>query len=371
MSLVVGTGKHGLRVGTPDVKSVGSLAFGPDGVLFVADNAAAKIFAIDLRDSGTAASKPVNVDKLDTRLAAFLGCSREDVFIRDMAVHPTSENVYLSVMRGSGATAVPVLVKLTADGKLAEVALQNVPFSQTSIEDAPAEDDARLEVRLVQGKREGEEMQMRSGGTIRIARDKLRTVTVTDMAYVDGVLLVAGASNEEFSSTLRRIPFPFGAKALTNSLEIFHVSHGKYETASPIRTFIPYAANTSILASYTCTPVVQFSIKDAKSKTHLKGKTVAELGAGNTPLDMVSFKQKGQEFLLVSNARHPLMKLACKDLDRQQALTQPKEPEGAPRQTLPQKGVGRMANLNGSYILMMQLDHAGNVDLRSYNTAAL
>jgi len=275
------------------------------------------------------------------------------------------------VMRGSGAAAVPVLVKLGTDGTLSVVSLQGVPFSQTAIENAPAEDDARLEVRLVQGKREGEERQMSTGGTIRIARDKLRTVTVTDMAYVDGVLLVAGASNEEFSSTLRRIPFPFTGKALTNSLEIFHVSHGKYETASPIRTFIPYGGNTSILASYTCTPVVQFSLKDVKSKAQVKGKTVAELGSGNTPLDMVSFKQKGQEYLLVSNARHPLMKLACKDLDRQDALTQPKEPEGAPRQTLPQKGVGRMANLNGSYVLMMQLDDAGNVDLRSYSTATL
>jgi hypothetical protein len=188
---------------------------------------------------------------------------------------------------------------------------------------------------------------------------------------VDGVLLVAGASNEEFSSTLRRIPFPFTGTALTNSLEIFHVSHGKYETASPIRTFVPYGGNTSILASYTCTPVVQFSLKDVKSKTHLKGRTVAELGSGNTPLDMVSFTRDGQEYLLVSNARHPLMRLACKDLERQEPLTQPHEPEGAPRQTLPHKGVGRMANLNGSYVLMMQLDDAGNVALRSYSTATL
>ncbi len=372
MSVVVGTDKHGLKVGTPDVKSVGSLAFGPEGILFVADNAGAQIFAIDVRDAGAAgASRPVNVDKLDTRLAAFLGCSREDVFIRDMAVHPSSENVYLAVMRGSGAAAVPVLVRLGPDGSLSEVPLENVPFSQTAIENAPAEDDARVEVRLVQGKREGEEMQMRSGGTIRIARDKLRTVTVTDMAYVDGVLLVAGASNEEFSSTLRRIPFPFTGTALTNSLEIFHVSHGKYETASPIRTFVPYGGNTSILASYTCTPVVQFSLEDVQSKTHLTGRTVAELGSGNTPLDMVSFTRDGQEYLLVSNARHPLMRLACKDLERQEPLTQPREPEGAPRQTLPHKGVGRMANLNGSYVLMMQLDDAGNVDLRSYSTATL
>ena len=30
-----------------------------------------------------------------------------------------------------------------------------------------------------------------------------------------------------------------------------------------------------------------------------------------------------------------------------------------------------MANLNGSHVLMMQQDDAGNVHLRSYSTAAL
>ena len=36
-----------------------------------------------------------------------------------------------------------------------------------------------------------------------------RVDTVTDMALVDGRLWVAGLSNEEFSSKLRAIPYPF------------------------------------------------------------------------------------------------------------------------------------------------------------------
>ena len=185
------------------------------------------------------------------------------------------------------------------------------------------------------------------------------------------VLLVAGASNEEFSSALRRFPFPFEGNAQSNSLEIYHVSHSKYETASPIRTFVPYGGNDYLVASYTCTPVVHFSLKDLKPGTQVKGRTVAELGAGNTPLDMVSYERDGEEYLLVSNARHPLMKIACKDIDRQESLTQPKEPVGVPRETLPQQGVGRMANLNASYVLMMQQDDGGNVHLHSYSTAKL
>ena len=367
----VSTSKYGLEVGNPGIKSVGPLAFGPEGILFVADNVGATIFAIAVIDADAARSpRPINVDNLDTSLAAYLGCSRDDVFVRDMTVHPSSQNVYLSVLRGSGDAAVPVLIKVGADGALSEVPLEDVPFSQTLIEDAPAEDDARLEPRLVQGNREGEVME-RGDVRFRVARDRLRTVTVTDMSYVDGLLLVAGASNEEFSSTFRRIPFPFKGNTLTNSLEIFHVSHGKYETASPIRTFLPYGGNTSVLASYTCTPIVHFSLGGLKSGTQVKGKTVAELGSGNTPLGMVSYVRDGEEYLLVSNARHPQMKIACKDIDRQGPLTQPDEPVGAPRQELPHQGVGRMANLDGSHMLMMQEDDAGNIHLRSYDNATL
>ncbi len=371
MSLEVGAGKYGLKVGTLGIKSVGSLAFGPEGILFVADSVGATIFAIDVGDAD-AGSEPrsLDVDHLDTRLAAYMGCSRDDVFIRDMAVHPSSQNVYLSVMRGSGAASVPVLIKVGTDGVLSEVPVENVAFSQTAIENAPAEDDERIDTHLVKGNREGEEAE-RNGVRFRIARDKLRTATVTDMAYVAGILLVAGASNEEFSSTLRRIPFPFNGSTMSNSLEIFHVSHGKYETASPIRTFVPYGGNTDVLASYTCTPLVHFSLKDVKTQSQLKGRTVAELGSGNSPIDMVSYVRDNQEYVLVSHALHPLMKIACKDIDGQESLTQPNEPMGVHRQTLKHQGVGRMANLNGSYVLMMQQDDEENVDLRSYSTATL
>ena len=367
----VATDKYGLEVGNPEIKSVGPLAFGPEGILFVADNLGAAIFAIDAGDAGAASAQgPINVDNLDTALAAYLGCSRNDVFIRAMAAHPSSQNVYLSVARGSGEAAIPVLIKVGPDGALSDVSLENIPFSQTLIENAPAEDDDRTDVHVVQGDREGEAMDL-GWARFNIGRDRLRTITVTDMSYIDGFLLVAGASNEEFSSTLRRIPFPFNGNAQTNSLEIFHVSHGKYETASPIRTFVPYGGNTSVLASYTCTPVVHFFLGDLKSGDHAMGKTVAELGAGNTPLDMVSYVRDGEEFLLVSNARHPLMKIACKDIDRQEPLTQPKEPMGVPRQTLPHQGVGRMANLNDSHVVMIQGDDAGGTHLRSHDIATL
>jgi hypothetical protein len=364
--------KYGLQSGAPDLKSVGAITFGPDAILFIADNASATIFAVDLNDwcDASDATEPLEVDSLDSRLAAHLGCPREDVHIRDLAVRPGSHQIVLSVMRGSGTSAVPVLLTLTAEREIREIPLEGVRFSQTRIEDAPSAQDERRDVRLADPNEEAEDLEIH-GVHLRIRREPLRTVTVTDMTCIDGTLLVAGASNEEFSSTLRRIPFPFEGRSTSTSLEIYHVSHGKYETASPLRTLIPYGGNTSVLASYTCTPVVHFSLADLQHATLAKGRTVADLGAMNTPLDMVAYTHAGQEYLLVSNVRHPLMKIACRDIDEQAPLTEPRQPVGVPRETLPHEGVIRMANLNGSHVVMLQRDTNGNLHLRPYATADL
>ncbi len=349
----------GLSVGTPDIASAGPLTFGPAGVLFIADNVGANIFAVDVNDSDDGPPQDVNLDNIDASLASYLGCSRDDVSIRDMAVHPTSNNLYLSVMRGAGDSAIPVIFKIAGDGSIADVPLENVAFSQYAITDAADADDPRV-----------------------VTRMQLRTVTVTDMSYVDGLLMVAGTSNEEFTSTFRRIPFPFNGAAQSNSLEIFHVSHGKYETAAPIRAFVPYQGNTSILASYTCTPVVQFSLADLDSGKHVMGKTVAELGSHNHPLDLISYEHDGGEYLLVCNDRHPVFKIACKDIDGQGPLTVPDDSldaspadpvtpgVGVPRELLPHPGVKRMVNLNGSGVVMLHQDDDG-AHLHTYATATL
>src|SRR5205814_6419868 len=238
------------------------------------------------------------------------GCTKDDLSVRDMDVHPRTHNVYLSVMRGQGDAAVPVLVKVNRlDGSLSEVRLDGVKFSHVSIANAPAADDERLDVVLPDGD-EGEVLEI-GDRKLRILRRPARQATVTDMSYTDGQLLVAGMSNEEFSSNLRRIPFPFSGDMADNSLEIFHVSHGKWETAAPIRTFVPYEGGRSILASYTCTPLVHFPVADLTSGTHTVGRTVAELGNRNQPLDMVSFNQGDAEFLLIAHSHHALMKVAC------------------------------------------------------------
>jgi hypothetical protein len=339
--------------------------------LFLADNAAARVFAVDVADPGPAgAAEPFELQDVDARVGSFLGCAPGDVSIKDMAVHPLSHNVYLSVQRGHGEAAQPVLVRISrVDGAIADVPLADVPFAAVAIDDAPAEDDERLDTTLPLGD-EGEEVQFGTR-TFRLVRQPVRTATVTDMAYAGGALLIAGLSNEEFSSKLRRIPFPFSDPITGSSLEIFHVSHGKWETAAPIRAFVPYDGGASILATYTCTPVVHFRLEDLTDGAKAVGRTVAELGPLNQPLDMVSFVEDGEEYLLVANSAHGLVKIACRDIDRQSPLTEAKQPVGVPRETKDLRGIRRLANLGGSYVLALQSDDAGRQHLRSLKTASL
>jgi hypothetical protein len=263
-----------------------------------------------------------------------------------------------------------VLVRIVAlDGSFSDVSLDDVSFSAMRIADAPAVDDERLDTTLPLGP-EGEEFQF-GDRTIRLLRRPIRTSTITDIAYADGFLLVAGLSNEEFSSKLRRFPFPFCDEGRDNSLEIFHVSHGKWETAAPIRTFVPYEGGRSIVAGYTCTPIVHFPLEGLEPGSKTVGRTVAELGAANQPLDMITFTDQGEEHLLVANSAHGLVKIARRDIDTQEPLTEPKEPVGVPRETTEHQGVIRLANVAADVVLALQVDDDGRHHLRSLKTSSL
>ena len=107
-----------------------------------------------------------------------------------------------------------------------------------------------------------------------------RVETITDLGFVDGKVIVAGLSNEEFSSSLRSIPYPFREADKGAGIEIYHGSHGRFETNAPVRTFVPYkvGGKPHILAAYTCTPLVKIPVSELKPGNKVKGTTIAELG---------------------------------------------------------------------------------------------
>ena len=338
---------NGMVVGNPAFQSLGHMAFGPGNVLFIGDNSGAQILAIEVADEarGTGA---ITLEGIDAKVAQVLGVAAADVQINDLAVHPASKNVYLTVTRGQGASATPVLLRVTRNAArpIEEVPLTNVKYSSAAITNAPANDAS--------------------------ARRNPRTSTITDLAYADGQVWVAGLSNEEFASTFRRFSFPFGKSMASTTLEIYHVSHRASETRSPVTSFAiqEIGGKKFVVAGYTCTPIVAFAVADLVPGKHVVGRTVAELGAGNTPTDLVPLKRDGKDVIMVVNNRRPLMRIDASDVATGAALTTP-EVAGIARTPLDQpSGISQMAELDGSYVVVIQKS-ANGFDLKSIAKSAL
>jgi hypothetical protein len=339
----------GMTLGAPDLKSAGTLAFGPNNVLFIGDSQAAAVFAVDVRDEAKdAAAEPIRLPGLDVKIASLLGTTADAVVVNDLAVHPVSQNVYLAVSRGKGNDAKPVLLRVTKKGELQEVELQSIAFSKVSIANAPE-----------------------PGAKTPWGGDK-RRMTITDLAFADGELLIAGLSNAEFASTLRRAPFPFKQTMAVNTLEIFHTSHDKYETQSPIESFLPFtiSGKPSLIAGYGCAPIASFSLAELKTKQHLRGATLAELGGGNRPLDMIAFTKEGQRRLLIANSDRTLMSMSAKDIEKATPMTKavdaPYVNAGVPYLSIAEIGITQLDNLNDGFVVVVQRDiEDGSLNLRS------
>ena len=156
------------------------------------------------------------------------------------------------------------------------------------------------------------------------------------------------------------------------SLEIFHVAHGRYETHAPVRTFMPFDIDgePQILAAYTCTPLVAFPVGQLEDGAHVKGKTVAELGFGNTPLDIISFERDGKTRILIANTNRTVMMIDAAALSGAESLAQPLDEgamtDGVDYLSRPLTGVLQMALLNDEHFLVLQRQSQdGSLRLRS------
>jgi hypothetical protein len=334
-----------LEKGTPDLRSAGALAFGPEGILLIGDAQGAAIFAVDTNDRSPGSSgSAINVEAVNEKIAAMLGTTSKQIMINDLAVNPVSGKAYLSVSRGQGPGAMPVILRVNGTGKLEEFSLKDVNFSKAELPDPPSAGPAA----------KGQ------GG---------RAEAITDLAYTDGRVFVAGLSNEEFSSRLISMPFPFTKSAEGASIEIFHGSHGRLETKSPIRTFVTYQIDGEpyILASYTCTPLVKIPVSSLKAGSHVKGTTIAELGNRNKPLDMVVYKKGGKDYLLLANSSRGLMKIPTTGADKAKGIVkQVADKQGMPYETVAAyEGVVQLDMLDGEHALVLVQKKSGAQNLET------
>ncbi|EAZ82956.2 hypothetical protein [Algoriphagus machipongonensis] len=340
---------YGMAKGTPEIKSITSLAFGPEGVLFLGDSKSASVFAINTKDNEyTKDIESIDLKGIDKKLADRMGTTVDNISILDIAVNPTSKKVYMAVQAADGT---PVLLKLEGD-QMMPVSLEDVEFASVELNNSPAEDakDGR-------------------GRSLRVS-------SISDLGYSNGKLLVSGLSNQEFSSTFRSIPFPFTDDQDFASLEIFHAAHGRYETTSPIKTFTTAEINGKeyLVASYTCTPLVLFPMDDLTAGKHIKGRTIAEMGSGNQPLDILNVEKDGKSYLVMANSNRPVFRVNFEDIESfEGSLTEPVPDnfatEGVDFVSMPLTNVQQLDKMDDGTMIILQRKSNGSLDLWSTDKA--
>ena len=332
------------------------MTFSPDGTLFVADSGTGKIHSMTPPAATNPAAKaPYNLKRVDGKLAALLGTASRNVRIRDMAVHPTTKELYLAVGRVTGDTyaSAIVVVNQTGTPRLLDV---SGPMKEVQLPFAPAKGFAFYD------------------------EVPARDLSITDLEFHDGTLYVAGLSNADFSSSLWTVPVPFGAKVATTTVEIYHAVHNQQETRAPIRTMkiVQLNGEAHLVAAYTCTPLVVFPLSAIKDGAHLVGKTIGELGYGNTPGDLVAFtaqgpKQQAYEVLFLSNKNQSAQVIGMQAIAAATKKAGLSKPVMIPKKVdlgataAPMVGIMHIEDQDGYHLVSVRRDVAeGDVEIVSF-----
>ena len=322
----------GLAVASP-VKSVGPMTFADSDTLVVADWRAQELHAFKLPPTPAVAARPFNLGNVSTPIADALHVRPDKIVFEHMAFRPGAEIAYvaLSVDRG-GKTAAPAIVSIDSSGKVKVLPLDKLPQTSARITSVPAADR-------------------------KFWRDiPEATLTVTDLVSNQGKLYVAGLGSGEFASTLRIYDFPFDDHATATTVEMYHPVHDQLETRAPIRkmTVVTLDGEPSLVAAYTCTPLVVIPLKDLVDGAHVRGTTIAELGWGSAPVAMLGFDTpQGAQLLLANSAKSadlmPVSAIAA--AAKQPSISTPIQVPTSP-----------LAGLKSTYLPLTGLDQAAMQD---------
>ncbi len=322
----------GFVKGPVELQAIGALSFGPDGVLAIADPKAGAVICVETGDTKPDAAKQTPVANVDAVLAAKLGAPAAGIRINDLQANPASGTVYVSVTKLDDQK--PVLMKFDRAGGAQVVALDNVRHGRVAL---PTKEGVRLN-------------------------------NITDLEFSKSRILVAAHATEQFASKVYSIPLPFAhnSNADVFSTETFHVSHNKLETGAPISTLTSYhdGKQDVVGGAFACTPVVKYPVNQLGPDAKVRGTAVIELGSRNRPLDLFFYKKGGQEWLLVANNNHGVLKVTAavfKETERvdEKALHRKKVGADFP----PMEGVEVISALNGT-LEMSKVDEARVAVLR-------
>lgn len=336
------------------------LEFADTSTLFVADSDSSKIFAYNLPAAEAAkSSESYNLVGIGTKIAKLLGVSASAVSYHDIAIHPISKEAFVSISYHKGAEKVSALIKANQQGKLEQVNLAKYRHTVKAL--AKTADES-----------------------VKFWRDiPATTLAITDLDYVNGTLYVSSLSTGEFASTLRKIDYPFSKSDTSSNIEIYHTVHNQTETRAPIRAMevLNLGGVETVVAAYTCTPLVTIPTASLADGAHVKGKTIAELGYGNTPLDVIHFTatdhtQKQEDFVLVINKERSADLIRVADLtaaNEKEGLSTPEmwAKAGVPSRPVPLSGVLQAADQDGQFIATLKRNiSTGDIDLVSFRKGA-
>ncbi|GAB3517134.1 hypothetical protein [Photobacterium alginatilyticum] len=358
-ALSFGTASQAAIAGAQPVSAT-ILEFAEKNTLFVADSDGGQIFAYTLPDVKPAkTSMSYNLEGAGTKIAKLLGVDSHLLHYHDIAIHPVSKEAYISLSIQQKGKRTPVIIRANQAGVITRVDLRSLPNTVK---------------KLTKTATDG----------VKFWRDiPASTLGITDLDYVNGSLYVSSLSTGEFSSTLRKIPYPFDKSLTTSHVEIYHTVHNQTETRAPIRamTVLDLDGEETVVAAYTCTPLVTIPTSKLNDGAHVKGKTIAELGYGNTPLDVVHFtaqneQQKMEDYVLVFHKERSADLIRVADIvnaNKQQGLSAPEmwAKAGVATRPVPLAGVLQAADQDEQFIATLKRNLVtGDMDLVSFRKGA-
>jgi len=338
-------------------QSVNVIKFGDANTLFVGDSKSATLYAYTIASFENAtAQQGYNIHDLSQKIASFAKINPMDILVRDMAINPVNKEVYIAFDTKTKTGYTSQIIVVNQSGAIRKFDLVKTKHTETKINDAPTSDLKIWD------------------------KTSLRSMTFTDIDFHKGKVYISGMSNAEFSSALRIVDYPFtNAKVTTASTEIFHAVHGQNETRAPIQTlqFVTLNNEEYILAAYTCTPLVLIPVKEIKDGAHIVGKTIAELGYGNTPVDIIKFQSEGfdkkpYEGIILANRNRTAQFININDISKSSmeegvSYIGMAEHTGTPISNLPMVGLLQMDDQDGYHITALRRnDETGSLELISF-----
>ena len=258
------------RQGDPQIKSINTLSFAPEGVLLIGDGRGSQIVAVQTDSTPATPASFRTLAGIDAKLAARVGAPAKGIEIIDMAVSPITNVAFIAARKQDDKSQI--IFTVSPAGKIGLFDVADVKYAS---------------------------VKLRSGDA---------TVSlVTDVAWADSQIVAAARSSEAFSSKIFSIQVPLAKQSESKvfTAETYHVSHGRWETKAPMSVLIPIKENgqTFVVGAFSCTPVVKYRIDALRPGATVKGSSMIELGSGNRPVDMFVYEKGGKPFVLANTFR--------------------------------------------------------------------